>query len=176
MLDSGRQFQTKEFIKRYLDYLAMLKINVFHWHLTEGQGWRIEIKQYPRLTEIGSKVATGEEQEGFYSQNDIREIVQYANERCITVVPEIDVPGHSEAALIAYPELTCFGKKPESVMEYSANLFAWERNPHTRSCKMFSTRCANYFQLSMSISVVTKRQKQIGIHARNASQECESKA
>jgi N-acetyl-beta-hexosaminidase len=122
-LDSGRQYQTPEFIRRYLDYLAMLKINIFHWHLTEGQGWRIEIKKYPKLTEIGSKVAEGEEQQGFYSQDDIREIVQYANERCIAVVPEIDVPGHSEAALVAYPELTCFGEKPQSVMEYSQQLF-----------------------------------------------------
>jgi hexosaminidase len=123
MLDSGRQYQTPEFIRRYLDFLAMLKINVFHWHLTEGQGWRIEIKRYPKLTEIGSKIADGAEQQGYYSQDEIREIVQYAKERCITVVPEIDVPGHSEAALIAYPELTCFGEKPQSVMEYSQQLF-----------------------------------------------------
>jgi N-acetyl-beta-hexosaminidase len=123
MLDSGRQYQTKEFIKRYLDYLAMLKINVFHWHLTEGQGWRIEIRKYPELTAIGSAVADGKEQQGFYSQDNIREIVKYASDRCITVVPEIDVPGHSEAALIAHPELTCFGKKPLSVMEYSQDLF-----------------------------------------------------
>mgnify|MGYP001482833843 CR=1 FL=1 len=127
MLDSGRQFQTKEFIKRYLDYLAMLKMNVFHWHLTEGQGWRIEIKKYPKLTEIGSRVADGGEQQGYYSQEDIREIVEYAKKLCITVAPEIDVPGHSEAALIAYPELTCFGKKPETVMEYSPILFCGGR-------------------------------------------------
>jgi N-acetyl-beta-hexosaminidase len=123
MLDSGRQFQTTEFIKKYLDYLAMLKINVFHWHLTEGQGWRIEIKSYPKLTEIGSHVAGGEEQQGFYTQNDVKEIVEYAKSRFITVVPEIDVPGHSEAALIAYPEYSCFGKAPESVMEFSPNIF-----------------------------------------------------
>ena len=123
MLDSGRQFQSKEFIKRYLEYLAMLKMNVFHWHLTEGQGWRIQIKKYPQLTEIGSKVARGEEQQGYYSREDIREIVDFAATLSIAVVPEIDVPGHSEAALIAYPELTCLGKKPESVMEYSPALF-----------------------------------------------------
>lgn len=122
MLDSGRQFQTVAFIKRYLDILAMLKINVFHWHLTEGQGWRIEIRKYPRLTEIGSRVANGEEQQGYYSRQDIKEIVDYAKARFITVVPEIDVPGHAEAALIAYPELACFGRAPESVMGYSANL------------------------------------------------------
>ena len=123
MLDSGRQYQTIEFIKRYLDYLAMLKINIFHWHLTEGQGWRIEIKKYPKLTEVGAFVANGEEQQGFYTQEEIKEIVEYAKDRFITVVPEIDLPGHSEAALIAYPEYTCFGNTPETVMEYSANLF-----------------------------------------------------
>ncbi|MFA7229170.1 MAG: family 20 glycosylhydrolase, partial [Melioribacteraceae bacterium] len=123
MLDSGRQFQTVNFVKRYLDYLAMMKINISHWHLTEGQGWRIEIKKYPRLTEVGSKVAGGDEQLGYYTQADISEVVEYAKKLFITVVPEIDVPGHSEAALIAYPELTCTGKKPESVMEFSANLF-----------------------------------------------------
>ncbi|TLX76462.1 beta-N-acetylhexosaminidase [Labilibacter sediminis] len=123
MLDSGRQYQTPEFIKQYLDRMAMLKLNVFHWHLTEGQGWRIEIKKYPKLTSIGSKVAKGEEQQGFYTQDEIRDIVKYAERLHITVVPEIDVPGHSEAAMIAYPELTCFGKAPETVMAFSPNLF-----------------------------------------------------
>ncbi|WP_242204253.1 beta-N-acetylhexosaminidase [Aestuariivivens insulae] len=123
MIDSGRQYQSPEFIKRYLNYMAILKMNVFHWHLTEGQGWRIEIKKYPKLTEIGSKVATGKEQQGYYTQDEIRDIVAYAKELHIMVVPEIDVPGHSEAALIAYSEMTCFGKAPETVMGFSSNLF-----------------------------------------------------
>lgn len=123
MLDSGRQYQSPEFIKQYLDYMALLKMNVFHWHLTEGQGWRIEIKKYPKLTEVGSKVSKGLEQHGFYTQEDIKDIVAYAKKLHITVVPEIDVPGHSEAALMAYPELSCFGNKPETVMGFSANLF-----------------------------------------------------
>lgn len=123
MLDSGRQFQTVEFIKQYLDILAQYKINTFHWHLTEGQGWRIEIKRYPKLTEIGSRVANGPEQHGFYSQADIKEIVEYARKKCITVIPEIDLPGHSEAALIAYPEFSCRKTPPASVMEYSSHLF-----------------------------------------------------
>jgi N-acetyl-beta-hexosaminidase len=123
MLDSGRQFQTVEFIKRYLDILAQYKINTFHWHLTEGQGWRIEIKRYPKLTGIGSRVADGPEQHGFYTQTDIKEIVEYARRKCITVVPEIDLPGHSEAALIAYPEFSCRKTPPASVMEYSSHLF-----------------------------------------------------
>ncbi len=123
MLDSGRQYQSVDFIKQYLDYLAMLKINVFHWHLTEGQGWRIEIKKYPKLTSIGSKVAHGKEQQGFYTQDEIREIVAYAKQRHITVVPEIDIPGHSEAALTAYPEYTCDGKPPKSIVRFSPKLF-----------------------------------------------------
>ncbi|MDD2285701.1 MAG: beta-N-acetylhexosaminidase [Paludibacter sp.] len=123
MLDSGRQYQRPEFIKRYLDLMAMLKMNVFHWHLTEGQGWRIEIKKYPKLTEIGSNVATGKEQQGYYTQDEIRDIVAYAAKLYIDVVPEIDVPGHAEAALTAYPEMSCFNEIPESVMQYSAHLF-----------------------------------------------------
>lgn len=123
MLDSGRQYQSPEFIKKYLNHMAMLKMNVFHWHLTEGQGWRVEIKKYPKLTEIGSKVANGKEQHGFYTQDEVRDIVSYASKLHITVVPEIDVPGHSEAALIAYPELSCFGIAPETVMTFSPNLF-----------------------------------------------------
>lgn len=123
MLDSGRQKQSVEFIKRYLEYLAMLKINIFHWHLTEGQGWRIEIDKYPKLTQVGSFVAKGSEQQGFYTKQEISEVVEYAKQLCIKVVPEIDLPGHSEAALIAYPEFTCFQKAPESVMEYSSTLF-----------------------------------------------------
>ncbi|MFZ4620922.1 MAG: beta-N-acetylhexosaminidase [Bacteroidota bacterium] len=123
MFDSGRQFQTVDFIKHYLDILAQLKINTFHWHLTEGQGWRIEIKRYPKLTAIGSNVAQGAEQQGFYTQDDIKEIVEYARKRCVTVVPEIDLPGHSEAALIAYPEFSCSKRPPASVMEYSSHLF-----------------------------------------------------
>jgi hexosaminidase len=123
MLDSGRQYQSVEFIKRYLDFLSQLKINVFHWHLTEGQGWRIEIRKYPKLTEIGSRVAAGEEQQGYYSQPEIKEIVEYARRRCITVVPEIDLPGHSEAALRAYPELTCRKLAPPLVTEFSSHLF-----------------------------------------------------
>lgn len=127
MLDSGRQYQSLEFIKRYLDHIAMLKMNVFHWHLTEGQGWRIEIKKYPKLTEIGSQVAHSKEQKGYYSQQEIKDIVDYAKRLHITVVPEIDVPGHSEAALIAYPEMTCFKETPKSVMEFTPYLFCGGR-------------------------------------------------
>jgi len=98
-LDVGRHFFPKEFIKRYIDLLAMYKMNMFHWHLTEDQGWRIEIKKYPRLTEIGAwRRETMDDltpHGGFYTQEDIREVVAYAKTRFITVVPEIELPGNS---------------------------------------------------------------------------------
>lgn len=119
-LDVGRHFFPVSFIKRYLDLLAAYKMNVFHWHLTEDQGWRIEIKRYPLLTEVGScrgetileknfdpYVGDGIPYCGFYTQEEVREVVAYARERFITVIPEIEMPGHSVAALAAYPELAC---------------------------------------------------------------------
>ncbi|MFJ8104246.1 beta-N-acetylhexosaminidase [Streptomyces sp. NPDC096132] len=117
MLDVARHFMPKEGVLRYLDLMAAHKLNVFHFHLTDDQGWRIEIKRYPRLTEVGSwrsRTKFGHRASplwdekphgGFYTQDDIREIVAYAAERHIAVVPEIDVPGHSQAAIAAYPEL-----------------------------------------------------------------------
>lgn len=111
MLDSGRQFQQPSTIKKYIDMASMLKMNFFHWHLTEGLGWRIEIKRYPHLAQVGGHVAQGTEQQGFYTQQEIRDIVDYAARRNVTIVPEIDMPGHSEAALSAYPELGCFGQQ-----------------------------------------------------------------
>jgi hexosaminidase len=107
MLDACRHFIPVENIKKQLDVMALFKINRMHWHLTEDQGWRIEIKQYPRLTEIGSKSPNSE---GFYTQEEIKEIVQYAAERFIDVIPEIEVPGHELAAISAYPELSCKGE------------------------------------------------------------------
>lgn len=121
MLDVGRHFFGKETIKQILDVMASLKMNVFHWHLTDDQGWRIEIKKYPKLVQIGSTRDTtqvggfispkrsGKPHEGHYTQDDAREIVSYALERHITIVPEIDTPGHCTAALAAYPELSCTG-------------------------------------------------------------------
>ncbi|MBR5298168.1 MAG: family 20 glycosylhydrolase, partial [Parabacteroides sp.] len=111
MLDPCRHFIPVENIKKYLDIFALFKINRFHWHLTEDQGWRIEIKKYPKLIEIGSKRINGDGSEhgGFYTQEEIKEIVQYAADRFITVVPEIELPGHGMAAIAAYPELCCTG-------------------------------------------------------------------
>ena len=119
MLDEGRHFFGKDEIKRVIDMMATYKMNRFHWHLTEDQGWRIEIKKYPKLTETGawrnSKVLAygdvkpdGERYGGFYTQKDIKEIVAYAKKKFIEIIPEIDIPGHSQAAVAAYPEfLAC---------------------------------------------------------------------
>ena len=119
MLDEGRHFFGKDEIKRVIDIMAIYKMNRFHWHLTEDQGWRIEIKKYPKLTETGawrnSKVLAygdvkpdGERYGGFYTQKDIKEIVAYAKKKFIEIIPEIDIPGHSQAAVAAYPEfLAC---------------------------------------------------------------------
>ena len=120
-LDVCRHYFPITFIKKYIDYLAHYKMNTFHWHLTEDQGWRIEIKKYPKLTEIGSwrngsMVGRYDDQKiddikygGFYTQEEIKEVVAYASQRHITIIPEIEMPGHSLAALAAYPELSCTG-------------------------------------------------------------------
>jgi len=115
MLDEGRHFFGKDFVKKFLDIMALYKMNSFHWHLTEDQGWRIEIRKYPKLTSVGSKrtesplegnrnAGDGIPYEGFYTQEDIREIVKYAADRFINVVPEIEMPGHAAAAIASYPE------------------------------------------------------------------------
>lgn len=112
-LDCSRHFFPKEWIMKWLDVAASYKLNTFHWHLTDDQGWRIEIKKYPRLTEIGAwrreTMEDGQPYGGFYTQEEIREIVAYARRRFITVVPEIEMPGHCQAALAAHPELSCSG-------------------------------------------------------------------
>lgn len=118
--DTSRHFFTVDEVKTYIDMLALHNMNRMHWHFTEDQGWRIEIKKYPKLTEIGSKRSEtvigknsgkydGVPHEGFYTQEEAKEIVKYAAERFITVIPEIDIPGHMQAALAAYPELGCTG-------------------------------------------------------------------
>ena len=119
-LDCSRHFFSVETVKHYIDLLALHGMNRFHWHLTDDQGWRVEIKKYPRLTEVGgwrkgtilghnSPVNDGIPYGGFYTQDEIRDIVQYAAERYITIIPEIDMPGHMLGALAAYPELGCTG-------------------------------------------------------------------
>ncbi|MEP7214194.1 MAG: family 20 glycosylhydrolase [Acidobacteriota bacterium] len=119
-LDVSRHFMPVSFVKKYIDLISQYKFNTFHWHLTDDQGWRIEIKKYPKLTEIGSKrpesvqgrnlspyVGDGVPVEGFYTQDEIKDVVAYAKARYVTVIPEIELPGHASAALTAYPELGC---------------------------------------------------------------------
>lgn len=111
LLDCCRHFMEKDFVLRYIDLLAYHKMNRFHWHLTEDQGWRIEIKQFPALTEIGAwrTEEDGSRYGGFYTQDEIREVVAYAKSRFIEVVPEVELPGHALAALAAFPEFSCTG-------------------------------------------------------------------
>lgn len=123
-LDVGRHFFPVSFVKKYIDYIALHKMNYFHWHLTEDQGWRIEIKKYPNLTTTGAyRYGTivgrypGRENDnqrygGFYTQDEVKDIVRYATERHITVIPEIEMPGHSSAAIASYPFLSCFPEEP----------------------------------------------------------------
>ncbi len=133
MLDVSRHFFPVSFVKKYIDYLALHKMNYFHWHLTEDQGWRIEIKKYPKLTEIGSKrngtiigryPGKGNDNkpaDGFYTQEEVKDIVKYASDRFITVIPEIEMPGHSSAAIAAYPMLSCF---PDEKTVIPANMIS----------------------------------------------------
>lgn len=127
MLDEGRHFFGKKAVKQVLDVMAAYKMNRFHWHLTDDQGWRVEIKKYPRLTTYGAwrntmtlswgnTLPDGERYGGYYTQDDVREIVAYARERFIEIVPEVDIPGHSQAAVAVYPEfLACDPEKPHEV-------------------------------------------------------------
>jgi hexosaminidase len=131
-LDVGRHFFSVDFIKKYINLMAMVKMNTFHWHLTEDQGWRIEIKKYPKLQEIAAyrnetlighnndehHKFDGKKYGGFYTQKEIKDIVKYASERQITIIPEIEMPGHSQAAIAAYPELGCTGKQIEVVTKW----------------------------------------------------------
>ncbi len=124
MIDVSRHFFPVAFVKKYIDYIALHKMNYFHWHLTEDQGWRIEIKKYPNLTQVaafrngtikGRFPGTGNTNErygGYYTQEQVKEIVKYAADRFITVIPEIEMPGHGSAAIAAYPFLSCFPEVP----------------------------------------------------------------
>jgi len=139
MLDVSRNFFTKEEVKDYIDVMSRFKFNTFHWHLTDDNGWRIEIKSLPRLTEVGAwrvpryghfgerippKPGEAATEGGFYTQEDIKEIIKYAQERHVTIVPEIDVPGHSMAAIASYPELSCT-KDPSTQVNPGSNFAEW---------------------------------------------------
>jgi len=131
-LDVGRHFFPVAFIKRYIDLLAMHKLNTFHWHLTEDQGWRIEIKKYPKLQTVAAcrnetlvghytdqpQKYDGKKYCGFYTQEEVKEVVEYARKQFVTVIPEIEMPGHALAALTAYPELGCSGGPYETAQKW----------------------------------------------------------
>lgn len=124
MLDVSRHFFPVDFIKRQLDVLSFYKINTFHWHLTDDQGWRIEIERYPRLTSVGAWRTghDGSRYGGFYTQDEVRDVVEYARQRGIMVIPEIEMPGHATAALVAYPELACQPPPAEVPVMYGVRL------------------------------------------------------
>jgi hexosaminidase len=130
LLDSVRHYQSPEFIKSFIDAMALHKLNVLQWHLTDDQGWRLEIKKYPRLTSVGAwRVPAGEAAQkdidpatgksrlygGFYTQDQVRDIVRYAADRNVTIVPEIEMPGHAEAAIVAYPQLGSVAHPPTGI-------------------------------------------------------------
>ena len=132
MLDSVRHFQSVEYVKQFIDWMALHKLNTLHWHLTDDQGWRIEIKKYPRLTSVGAwRVPAGPAAKanidpktgrprvigGFYTQDQIRDVVAYAAARHVTIVPEIEMPGHATAAVVAYPELGVTKNPPKAIPE-----------------------------------------------------------
>jgi hexosaminidase len=142
MLDVSRHFFSKEDVKAYIDQMARYKFNTFHWHLTDDNGWRIEIKSLPKLTSVGAwrverhghfgdredpKPGEKATYGGFYTQDDIREVIQYAAARNVTIVPEIDVPGHSMAAIAAYPELSCT-KNPNTFVNPGTDFSEWYGN------------------------------------------------
>jgi len=131
-LDVGRHMFSVDFIKKYIDAIAMLKMNTFHWHLTEDQGWRIEIKKYPKLQEVAAfrnetlighysdepHQYDGTRYGGYYTQDEIKDVVAYAQSRFVTIIPEIEMPGHSQAAIAAYPELGCTGEPVQVATEW----------------------------------------------------------
>jgi hexosaminidase len=144
MLDSARHFQSVAAIRKLIDWMSLNKLNVLHWHLTDDQGWRVEIPDYPELTKIGAcRKAVGPDAAltggpdkpycGFYTDAEVRDIVHYAAERFIEVVPEIDIPGHSQAAIAAYPWLGVSGKRPEVSTDWGIN--TWLLKPDVRSVK-----------------------------------------
>ena len=144
MLDSARHFQSVADIKKLIDWMSLNKLNVLHWHLSDDQGWRIEIPNYPELTKIGAcRKAVGPDAAltggpdkpycGFYTDEEVRDLVHYAAERFVEVVPEIDIPGHSQAAIASYPWLGVSGKRPEVSADWGIN--TWLLKPDARSVK-----------------------------------------
>lgn len=154
MLDVARNFQSKETVLKFIDLMSVYKMNRLHLHLTDDQGWRIEIKKYPKLTEVGSsrqqtmvghsdyyypRRFDGIPKQGYYTQEDIKEMVRYAEEHFITIVPEIEMPGHSSAALAAYPQFSCGLGKTYVVRDYMDILMKYivRMRVPSSSCKIY---------------------------------------
>lgn len=144
MLDSVRHFQPISYIRKFIDVLAQHRINVFHWHLTDDQGWRLEIRKYPKLTEIGSrrKESTlghlsdaaggdGVPVEGYYTQAEVRDLIQYAAARNVSILPEIEMPGHAMATVASYPELGCLAEPPEVGTQWGIHQTLFNIKPET---------------------------------------------
>jgi hexosaminidase len=128
MLDISRTFMSVNLVKRYIDLMSLYKLNTLHWHLTDDQGWRIEIKKHPELAQVGSRfMPEANAMGGYYTQDEIRDVVRYAAGRNITIVPEIEMPGHSMAALVACPDLACIGTDKES---FAIHLFGQGAHIH----------------------------------------------
>jgi len=157
-LDVSRHFMPKAFVLKFIDLLALHKLNRFHWHLTDDQGWRIEIRKYPKLTQVGAwrkETRIGHEGHkrgfdgvphgGFYTQQEIREVVEYARQRFVTIVPEIEMPGHAQAAIAAYPELGNTGQRLEAWTQFgvSRNIF----NPSERTIRFLQDVLAEVLEL-----------------------------
>lgn len=134
MLDSGRQYQSVGTIESVIDSMAVRGMNTFHWHLTENDGWRMALRCAPRLTEVGAFVAGGAGQQGFYTRRQMKHIVRYARQRGITVVPEIDLPGHSAALIAAYPQYGC---SRDVVCPANAELLAFLKGVLDEVCSIF---------------------------------------
>lgn len=137
LLDSGRQYQSIDCIEAILDSMHVRGMNVFHWHLTENDGWRMALRSAPRLTRIGANVAHGSEQQGFYTRREMKHIVRYAQKRGITVVPEIDLPGHSAALICAYPE---FGCSKEVICPAQPHLLDFFKRVLDEVCNIFPSK------------------------------------
>jgi len=142
MLDPARHFQSPEFVKHFIDWMSVHKLNVLHWHLTDDQGWRIEIKKYPKLTQVGAwrqpAGAAGLDEDGkpfryggFYTQDEIRDIVAYAQQRFVTIVPEIEMPGHAQAAIAAYPRLGVTGSNPGVSRDWGVHTYLYNVDDST---------------------------------------------
>ena len=157
MLDVSRQFYDVATVKKYLDWMAMHKLNVFHWHLTDDNGWRIEIKKYPKLTQLGawrgpnevlppSYGSGGKRYGGFYTQNEIKDVVAYAQKLHINIIPEVDLPGHSKAVVATYPEIRCESKDLSlSVNGENMNLWCIAREDNYKMLENIMTEIAALF-------------------------------